>query len=564
MPLLEYFSHFYVFSLTSCRLATVEKAALTHTFGLMRDLDLCGSISHFLNRHRSGRMGSFRGFCHLTNLRTLRTWTQAPVLGDAFVNFSSSNSDTRLCHCHVIDHTRSVSFADLTRLVKLESLDISSNDNIDDSNLAAIANLGSLTSLNMSGCGKGGKASVEAVCNTLTSLRNLTDLDLKRFIFAEQVKPVEPQQPQTMGGFTMFVSRHVEPDSASEDTKSRLVECLKGLATLQVLTLPQGVAQWESLKELPALRYLCLSEDDISHIVDQDADPEEVTEDLESWISRIEDFKIPILFQGTYGQKESLLCHVAGSGKAELVSVVLAEPRTNPSLAINFSAFGGYTAVFNATTPEVVEALVAAGANINATSHSKSFGVYTPFRALLCRGEPDLVRVALEQGADPFIGVAITETMDQYTPEPFNLVWERMKDRILDYDDQTLAKIVMTAFKAAVERGHSLYLEKLLPVIGETRTHGFIKAEESSIVEDYLRMWQGAVVQQLQPAIAAGVNLRLPEGPVEKSAVWHLYVKSRADETRALIKEKGLLTEAEIVAADAQRSAAPQSGWGFG
>jgi hypothetical protein len=415
---------------------------------------------------------------------------------------------------------------------------------LNDSLLSSLSSLTSLASLKLYNCGQGGRASVRALCAVLSSLQNLTHLDLGSFIFDEQVIP-DPPQKANEGVFLFGMRRVVHTSPLSKESTNRLIDCLKGQKALKVLAIPPDMQQWESLNVLPALQYLCLSSEHLERQCDPTTLEEDKMEILDSWVSRIEAFKTPVLFDGRDG-KESLLGHVAGSYKEQFVSHILKVPRTNPSLQLNFSALDGLSPIFHVVDPGVLRVLVNAGANINATCHSKTMGLLTPLRSFAYKHS--LVKAALDLGADPLVGLAIIDTMVPYAPQSFCHVWEILKDKMHHYDDASISKIATAAFVAAV-RGDGFYLSTLLPVIGKTRTYEFVKAEEASIAALYRKMPEGVKIEQLLPALAAGVNLRLPQGPIERSAAWHLFVMS-SDPTRQLIKENRILTESEMAAAD--------------
>jgi hypothetical protein len=440
-----------------------------------------------------------------------------------------------------------VPFCELTRLTKLESLEITSDESFDDANLALISSISSLTSLNLSGCGFEGRATHFALCKMLNSLQNLKHLDLFNFVFGNQIRE---EKLQHRGTSSLLAFRY---GMSSGQTESLLIGGLKRLNFLEVLTLPSAMKDWESLIACPSLRYLCLAQADINHIFGGRYDAEKNMKEIDSWISRIDNFKAAVLFQASFGPKESLLCCAVSSGKLELVSQVLSAPRVNPSLAVNFSAFGGHTSIFNANTVEILTALVDAGANVNATSVSTQRGVFTPLRAMITTGIPSLVKVALECGADPFVGAPLVESMSQATMESFCLLWDRVKARIFEFGDKELADIVVTAFKIVHERHFSFYWDTLIAAIGEPTASAYVKDAEASLAPNYPQIWRSAGMKQLLHAVAAGINLRLPEGRIQQTAAWHLYVAARDDATRAFIKEKGILTETEIAAAESQR-----------
>jgi hypothetical protein len=218
---------------------------------------------------------------------------------------------------------------------------------LNDSHLETISNLPNLTSLNLSAAGTDGQARLEAVCNTLSSLTSLRHLDLGEFIFAEQTKR-PPRQWSPLG----------------LENQSRLIERLKCMSTLEILTLPSGIKDWAPLNELPSLKCLGLSEDDLQNVCDpvSQAVRSNALKILDSWILRIEAFKAPVLFQNMFGWKDSLLQRAVGSGKLELVSRILSVPRKNPSLNVNFFAFGGQSLLVGVSNPKIIAALVDAGA----------------------------------------------------------------------------------------------------------------------------------------------------------------------------------------------------------
>jgi hypothetical protein len=431
--------------------------------------------------------------------------------------------------------------------------------NLNDSLLSSLSSLTSLTSLKLYNCGRGGRASVRALCAALSSLPHLTHLDLGDFIFDEQVisEPALKSHERIFVGGQPHRRLVMQTRPLSEESINRLIDCLNGQKALKELTLPPDIQQWESLNALPALQYLCLSSAHLERPCDPPTPEEDKMEILDSWVSRIEAFKTPVLFgcrDSSADRKESLLCHVAHSYEEKFVSHILKVPRTDPSLQVNFAALDGLSPIFHVIDPGVLRVLVNAGANINATCHSKTKGLFTPLRSFA--NKHSLVKAALDLGADPLVGLAIIDTMIPYAPKSFLHVWEILKDKMHLYDDGTISKIATDAFMEAV-LGDGFYLRTLLPVIGETRTYEFVKAEEASIAALYRRMAEGVQVEQLLPALAAGVNLRLPQGPIERSAVWHLYVMS-SDPTRQLIKENGILTESEMAAADASGHVQPR------
>jgi hypothetical protein len=471
-----------------------------------------------------------------------------------------------------------VPFNDILRLLKLVRLDLSQNASLSDANLETISTMKGLTSLDLSDCGNDGKVSIDGLCAALTSLRNLKELNLKDFVFIEQV--ISAEDPHGSTGFTGQVVefRHpfltqlplVKQFDLSPGSERNLIECLRTITSLEILTLPPGISQWDALgADLTNLKYLCLAAANLTRLSDYQSKIEEISQELESWVSRIDAFRVPVLFYGMIaGSKHTLLGVCARSEKYQLLDPIIhrVEKRCNASLNVNFSEFGVDAPIFSATgSPATFKALIDAGANINAISFSsKVTGVYTPLRAVLWRGFVDVIKLALDLGADPFVGPAIIDTFDKFTHEAFDFVWERLKDRILDYDEQTLSAIVVAAFERVCRRGDSYCLEKVLNIIGNDRAITYIKQNEPRIVQEYLRLPSGPLgpqVAQFSLAVALGVNLRQPE-PIEKSAIWKLYLKSN-NESRAYIKEKGLLTDAEIDAADVERANTPIKPFGL-
>eukprot|EP01122_Echinamoeba_exundans_P013169 TRINITY_DN5705_c0_g1_i1.p1 TRINITY_DN5705_c0_g1~~TRINITY_DN5705_c0_g1_i1.p1 ORF type:complete len:164 (-),score=17.41 TRINITY_DN5705_c0_g1_i1:352-843(-) len=146
------------------------------------------------------------------------------------------------------------------------------------------------------------------------------------------------------------------------------------------------------------------------------------------------------------------------------------------------------------------------------------------------------------------LGLPITRAMGRYSRLPFYAIWEYVKGRVNDLDNETLTEIVMAAFHASCEHGEAEYFHKIEDVIGETRANELIKAKESSIVADYLRKRMKFGKSHFKHAVFAGINLRLPE-PIEKSAIWHIYTNSDS-EAKQFIHERGLLAQDEIAAAE--------------
>jgi hypothetical protein len=535
-----------IYFLSVARFSTVRKDALTRSFGLVRYLDLVTEISQFSWKYPNGCLGSFRGFSHLTNLRKLRCWSgghplhpkYASLRNDITSSLINTLTFSSLFACRV-------PFNDLSRLAKLESLEITSDQTLNDSHLAIISFVSSLTSLNLSGSAFG-NLSPNALCNMLNALPNLKNLDLN-YLNLESMR----QQHQ---------SSHESMFPVPPEPERDLISSIKGLKALEMLSLPPRIRQWESLNELPSLRCLCLSEVDFSEPFLSIYGRSDAVAEIESWIFRIEAFKLPVLLQSEGGPKMSILSRVVASGRLDLVNVVLDAPRMNPSLDVNFSAFGAdQTALFHATTPEIATALVTKGANINRTSLCPLHGVYSPLRAMIRTRNVSLVDCALLCGADPFLGVAIVDSMTHQSVAVFCLLWERVKGKILEYDDKERSRIVMIAFQAAYKRRNHFYFDAVVSVVGEPYAYACIKAEEATLAQNYPMIWQRATVQQLRSAVAAGIDLRLPDKPglIELTAAWQLYTKSRDDAVRELIKEEGILTEVEIAAADKKRSKRP-------
>jgi hypothetical protein len=536
----------------NCSLSSAQKGASAHLFGLLTELNLGDDA--LIHLPLPGKLGSFHGFAQMTNLRSLFIILNAPIYNNwcAFGRlyflffFNPENATERSLLVFF-----SVNFTHLTRFVKLDTLHLKSGGALDDSHLETIASLVNLTSLNLPGCGGLGEASLDKFISGVSNLVNLKRLDLRGFVFAEQLKEVSPPQQGNVGdfgnfGFVSFASSR-RPEPLASSSASKLLDCLLKLPKLLHVTLPPNIKDWTRLNDSPMLESICLDAETLDRVLGGAGDA------LESLISRIEACNALVLFQGDYGWPQSLLVLASYSGPGRAVSKILEKPRRNPTFHVNYSG-RGEPAIFLARTVEVVQLLIDAGADVNAISRSTTSGINTPLLAAISKGDHSLVKLLLDNNADPFVGLPVREAMSSWSQELFDHVWNATKNGLLEhYGDKELSKIVLRAFDDLRLQEIPRFLDLLKPVIGANRLNGYIKANEATIVSEYLLLYAGATWQSVRHAVEAGVDLRTPM-PIEKSALWHLYVTSRRDSVREYIKEKGLLSTEECTAADAARA----------
>jgi hypothetical protein len=432
-------------------------------------------------------------------------------------------------------------FSDVSHFANLERLDVSLSLDLTESHLEVIGSLRQLRYLNLSCSGlRNRNISVDSLCKALSPLTHLTELNLTCFIFSEQVN-LPSTQSWSINGV-----RVGSRSCLSVSSESKLLECLKGLKMLETLWLPSGIAAWGALNVLPALRELRLSAEDLS-VLCSDFPILECMDIVKDWVRRIDSFQAAFIFyqHDDYSSSPTSFLSIVKSAKNSDIYIpfILSEIHSNASLGVNFVPEGGWPSIFDASLPGALAALVVAGANINDVDPYTSSTVLE----FLLEKAP-LVECALQYGADPMIGVPIEKAINRSYRESFNILLDSTKERILEYDEKSLAGIVQAALRQIFWSGASHYFDALAPIIGKRRMYGSAKSYEAELLSRYSNT-TSALPHQIEHAVAAGINLRLPE-PIQESVIWQIYKKSNT-ETRQLIKNYGLLNDAEIAELDA-------------
>jgi hypothetical protein len=444
---------------------------MTHTFGLLRSIDLKKEISSLSEHRGPGVLRRFNGFGHFTNLRSLRTLTEKKDFKVVYVVAYTAYYARETSHGY-LSHSRrrcDLSFKVVSRFVKLERLDISFSHNLTEIHMQAISSLRNLTYLNLHDATSSQQPiSVDSVCSALSCLINLTELVLPYFAFSEVTG-------YSIIGFTKLNPRR---------SKLKFLECLQSLKMIQILYLPPIFQQWEQLNVLPLLRELCISDADTYDLSRRTGSLSDHMWAVRDWVTRIDSFRAAITFRGKNLARKSFLSLAAGhTNSKDYVEFILSKPRNNPSLHVNFVPSDDLPPIFYASTAGALEALVAAGANINAVYSRVQL---TPLVQMLRRhrqGPPaTLVECALKCGADPVLGCALEEAINLGRKESFQLILDSMKGRILEYDQESLSRVFLEAFCLSSTNPSAQYFRLLRSAIGESHTQALARANDFGVL----------------------------------------------------------------------------------
>jgi len=178
--------------------------------------------------------------------------------------------------------------------------------------------------------------------------------------------------------------------------------------------------------------------------------------------------------------QSTMLMDAAGKGDLALVQTLLANG-ASPNLTDAY----GLTAAFYAAqlpNPDIIDALVKAGADINLTKHSKrgliKTSYYTPFAAALNRGNSEIIKRLIQFGADPYIDTdryanlkkvdgPTRQVLASYKKDPITYLLEHHKlealPTLLNTDEMIKRLIVYAAQKGRTDI--LLEIDKLHPKI---------------------------------------------------------------------------------------------------